>query len=132
MAGRRVGRRKRSRRKNGLKRSVRDRRSHDQRIGLDARGVLALGQVRAGRAPVVIVEEVVDEMRGKADQVGGKEARRQDARYSEVKHFRGFYPQLALMATRHDLPSRVMATIVTFGGTPFSVKRMTSPAWSPA
>src|SRR3990167_1103808 len=30
------------------------------------------------------------------------------------------------------LPSFVMATIVTFGGTHFSVKRMRSPAWSPA
>ncbi len=27
----------------------------------------------------------------------------------------------------HDLPSRVMATMVTFGETPLSVKRMTSP-----
>ena len=103
-----------------------------RRIGLELRGLLALGQERAGRTPVVIVEGVVDEMRGKDDQVGGKEARRQDARYSDLKHFRGFYPQLALMATRQDLPSRVMATIVTFGGTPFSVKRMTSPAWIPA
>ena len=47
-------------------------------IGLKLRGLLTLGQEGAGRETVVIVEGVVDEMRGKGDQVGGKEARRQD------------------------------------------------------
>lgn len=102
-----------------------------RRIGLKLGGLLALGEERAGRDTAVIVEDVMDEMRGKGDQVGGKQPRRQDARYSGVRHVRGFYPQLALMATRQVLPSRLMATIVTLGGVPLSVKRMTSPTWSP-
>ena len=101
MAERRVGRRERSRRKNDLNRFVRDRRSHGQRIGLNARGVLALGQVRAGRAPVVIVEEVVDEMRGKGDQVGGKQPRRQDTQEptEHATHWGSMVPDFLVYAT---------------------------------
>ena len=55
-----------------------DGRGEGRRIGLNIRGLLALGQVRAGRASVVVVQEVVDEMRGKGDEVGGKQPRGQD------------------------------------------------------
>ena len=48
-----------------------------RRIGLNFRRVLALGEVRAGRPAVVVVEKVVDQMRREREQVGGEQAHRQ-------------------------------------------------------
>jgi hypothetical protein len=39
---------------------------------LNARGVIALGEELARGRPVILVEEVVDEVRGGRDQVGEK------------------------------------------------------------
>lgn len=104
-----------------------------RRIGLNSRVLLALGQVRACWDAVVLVEEVVDEVRGEGDQVRDKQPRRQDAEdasehtYKTNRRARPNVPRDAPVRVCHDLPSRVMATMVTLGGTPFSVKRMTSP-----
>ncbi len=57
----------------------RDRRGKGGRIGLKLRGLLALGEMRASQAALVVVEEVVDEVRRKRDHVGEKQARRQGA-----------------------------------------------------
>ena len=72
-----------------------------RRIGLELRGLLALGQERAGRTPVVIVEGVVDEMRGKGDQVGGEEARRQDTQEptEQATHWGRMVPDFLVYAT---------------------------------
>lgn len=104
------------------------------RVRLKPQGLLALGQVRAGEAVVVGVEEMVDEVGGEGDQVGGEQPRRQDAKdalehtYRTNRRARPNVPRDSPVRVCHDLPSRVMATMVTFGGIPLSLNRMTSPA----
>ncbi len=70
-------------------------------IGLKLRGLLALGQERAGRDTVVIVEDVMDEMRGKGNQVGGEEARRQGTQEptQQATHWGGMVPDFLVYAT---------------------------------
>ena len=57
-----------------------DRRGEGRWIGLKLRGLLALSEVRASRAALILVEEVVDEVRGEGEQVDGEQAFRQGDR----------------------------------------------------
>ena len=61
----------------------RDGRGKGRGIGLELRGLLALSEMRAGRAAVVLVKEVVDQVERKSDQVRGKQGGRQGARSCE-------------------------------------------------
>ena len=72
-----------------------------RRIGLKLRGLLALGQERVGRGTVAIVEDVVDQVRGKGDQVGGEEARRQDTQgpTEQATHWGRMVPDFLVYAT---------------------------------
>lgn len=62
-----------------LKDCRRGQRGQNGRIGLDHRGLLALGQEGALGVAVVLFEEVVDQVRRERDQVGKEEPRRQSA-----------------------------------------------------
>ena len=74
MTGPEVGRRSRERGNENARGLGRDRRGEGGRVRLKLRGMLALGEVGAGRAAVVVVEEVVDQVGRNRDQVGKKEA----------------------------------------------------------
>ena len=74
MARRQVGRRKKGSGKERVKTFRRDRSDKGGQIGLKFRGVLALGEERAGLAPLILVEEMVDKVRRKRDQVGDEQA----------------------------------------------------------
>lgn len=56
------------------------RRSEAQRIDLYLGSVLARGEERAVRPVPVLVEEVVNEVRGERDQVGGEDSGREGGR----------------------------------------------------
>jgi len=79
MTARQVRRGKGRARQGKLNRSALDRRGEGGRIGLKLRSLLALSEVRASRAALILVEEVVDEVRGERDEIDGKQAARQPA-----------------------------------------------------
>ncbi len=101
MAGSESGRGQRRSRERNLKRVGRDGRGKARRIGLQSRVLLALGQVRAGWDTGPLVEEVVDEVGGKGDQVGRKQPRRQDAQEptEQATHWGSMVPDFLVYAT---------------------------------
>lgn len=74
-----VGRRKRDSVRSGFQEFGGRQRGENRRIGLDCRGLLALSQEGALGLTVVLLEEVVDEVRGKRDQVDEEQTRRECA-----------------------------------------------------
>lgn len=74
-----VGRRKRGSVRSGFQEFGGRQRGQNRRIGLDNRGLLALGQEGALGLAVLFVEEVVDQVRRERDQVGDEQTGRQRA-----------------------------------------------------
>ena len=72
-------RKQRAHRDLNVKGSRRDRSSKSRRVGLKLWGVLAQREEWTRRGAVVFVEEVVNEVRGKRNQVNEEESRRQRA-----------------------------------------------------